>query len=265
MSTPERGWGSGRGLPPASPVSSSRVGQRVRRLGTADQLGVVRFVGEVEGRTGTWFGVEWDEHGKGDCDGELNGRRYFVCSQRGQKAGNAASFVRESELFSSGARVGARVGAAASASHPHVQRTRHAPSTRRWWCALARTCTTGRSGLEARPRPRSALLSVVQLTSAAADSMTFDFLMLMRNFSCCGARCIVRAAPLCRSPPPPVARRCGSLLAQLPEDDDGEQSASSAALSKMMGTDTGRGRPAVALREMTPPTTYRRITADNES
>jgi len=28
---------------------------------------------------------------------------------------------------------------------------------------------------------------------ACSDSRVFDFLMLMRNFSCCGARCIVRA------------------------------------------------------------------------
>jgi hypothetical protein len=100
------GW-SASGLPPAGPVTkpkaSLRVGQRVRKLGTASQLGTIRFVGEVDGRPGVWVGVEWDEIGVGDTNGELNGRRYFTCSQRGQRVGNAASFVRESELFFGGA------------------------------------------------------------------------------------------------------------------------------------------------------------------
>ena len=99
------GWSSG--LPPAGPTArpkaSLRVGQRVRLLGTANQLGHIRFVGELDGRPGVWVGVEWDELGLGDTTGELNGRRYFTCSQRGQKVGNAASFVRESELFVGGA------------------------------------------------------------------------------------------------------------------------------------------------------------------
>jgi hypothetical protein len=100
------GWSGG--LPPAGPTSrpkaSLRVGQRVRLLGTANQLGAIRFVGELDGRPGVWVGVEWDELGLGDSTGELNGRRYFSCSQRGQKTGNAASFVRETELFVGGAR-----------------------------------------------------------------------------------------------------------------------------------------------------------------
>jgi hypothetical protein len=105
------GW-SASGLPPAGPVSkpkaSLRVGQRVRKLGTAAQLGSIRFVGELDGRPGVWVGVEWDEIGAGDTNGELNGRRYFTCSLRGQRVGNAASFVRESELFVGGAHSAAR-------------------------------------------------------------------------------------------------------------------------------------------------------------
>jgi hypothetical protein len=89
--------------PVARPKSSLRVGQRARKLGTADQTGVIRYVGELEGRQGVWAGVEWDALGLGDTTGDLGGRRYFVCSHRGQKVGNAASFVRESELFVSGA------------------------------------------------------------------------------------------------------------------------------------------------------------------
>jgi CAP-Gly domain len=107
MSSHAGGWAPG-SLPPPGPVaqkakSSLRVGQRARKLGTANQTGVIRYVGDLDGRPGVWVGVEWDELGLGDTTGELNGRRYFVCSHRGQKVGNAASFVRESELFVSGA------------------------------------------------------------------------------------------------------------------------------------------------------------------
>lgn len=123
MSSHAGGWAPG-SLPPAGPVSrpksSLRVGQRARKLGTANQTGVIRYVGELEGRQGVWVGVEWDTLGLGDTTGDLNGRRYFVCSHRGQKVGNAASFVRESELFVSGAWPAA--GRSLLAAPPHVWR-----------------------------------------------------------------------------------------------------------------------------------------------
>ena len=133
------GW-SPAGLPPPGPVArpkaSLRVGQRARRLGTSDQLGVIRFIGEVDGRAGLWVGLEWDELGRGDTLGELNGRRYFVCSHRGQKVGNAASFVRESEVFVSGtataaARGAPRFPARLTRRRACAQRTRRARRTRR--------------------------------------------------------------------------------------------------------------------------------------
>jgi len=139
------GWSGG--LPPAGPTArpkaSLRVGQRVRLLGTANQLGHIRFVGELDGRPGVWVGVEWDELGLGDTTGELNGRRYFTCSQRGQKVGNAASFVRESELFVGGARPRSAPRRAAFRARdapltrarrrrPHAARREHAAHCGRW-------------------------------------------------------------------------------------------------------------------------------------
>ncbi len=136
MSAP--GW-SPNSLPPAGPVArqkaSLRVGQRARKLGTANQTGIIRYVGELDGRPGVWVGVEWDELGQGDTTGELNGRRYFSCSHRGQKVGNAASFVRESELFVAGAGVQRHAGqglctradAPPARRRAHGARREHAP------------------------------------------------------------------------------------------------------------------------------------------
>ena len=54
------------------------------------------------------------------------------------------------------------------------------------------------------------------------DSRVFNFLMLMRNFSCCGATCIVRAPTAACPPRQPRAHSPTPALAasQLPEDDD---------------------------------------------
>lgn len=39
----------------------------------------VRYVGEVQGTSGTWLGVEWDDPRRGKHTGEYNGVRYFQC------------------------------------------------------------------------------------------------------------------------------------------------------------------------------------------
>ena len=67
-------------------------------------VGTVRFVGEVEGRAGTWVGVEWDELTAGDMCGEVGGSVIFEVSNRGKRSRNCASLCRESELAVNGAR-----------------------------------------------------------------------------------------------------------------------------------------------------------------
>ena len=58
-----------------------QVGERVtlipfKRKG---QEGVVKFIGEVEGKnSGNWVGIELDEQ-KGECDGDCNGAQVFEC------------------------------------------------------------------------------------------------------------------------------------------------------------------------------------------
>lgn len=58
-----------------------QVGERVslipfKRKG---QEGVVKFIGEVEGKnSGNWVGIELDE-AKGECDGDCNGTQVFEC------------------------------------------------------------------------------------------------------------------------------------------------------------------------------------------
>ncbi|RLM00444.1 hypothetical protein CFD26_104878 [Aspergillus turcosus] len=56
-------------------------------------LCTVRYVGKVEGTTGEWLGVEWDDPTRGKHSGEHNGVRYFTCRSKYPTAG---SFVRPS-------------------------------------------------------------------------------------------------------------------------------------------------------------------------
>ncbi|KAE8352840.1 hypothetical protein BDV28DRAFT_120010 [Aspergillus coremiiformis] len=56
-------------------------------------LCTVRYAGRVEGTTGEWLGVEWDNPTRGKHSGEHQGVRYFTCKS---KHPTAASFVRPS-------------------------------------------------------------------------------------------------------------------------------------------------------------------------
>ncbi|KAJ2814621.1 hypothetical protein FBU31_007227, partial [Coemansia sp. 'formosensis'] len=41
--------------------------------------GTLRFLGPIDGKQGTWAGIELDEVGKGKNDGSVAGKSYFVC------------------------------------------------------------------------------------------------------------------------------------------------------------------------------------------
>ncbi|KAJ5206060.1 Leucine-rich repeat typical subtype [Penicillium cf. griseofulvum] len=66
------------------------VGQRRSFDG---HLSTIRYVGTVQGTTGDWLGVEWDDASRGKHSGEHKGVRYFSCKSRHPTAG---SFVRPS-------------------------------------------------------------------------------------------------------------------------------------------------------------------------
>ncbi|OMO81652.1 hypothetical protein CCACVL1_12327 [Corchorus capsularis] len=73
--------------------SSFSVGQRVHSSTDPRRVGTVKYVGNVEGYSGTWVGVEWDNEGDGKHDGSINGVRYFQARSQ-----NSASFVRPHNL-----------------------------------------------------------------------------------------------------------------------------------------------------------------------
>ncbi|KAJ5597693.1 hypothetical protein N7537_007777 [Penicillium hordei] len=66
------------------------VGQRRSFDG---HLSTIRYVGTVQGTTGDWLGVEWDDASRGKHSGEHKGIRYFSCQSKHATAG---SFVRPS-------------------------------------------------------------------------------------------------------------------------------------------------------------------------
>ncbi|RKF58752.1 Tubulin-specific chaperone E [Erysiphe neolycopersici] len=72
-----------------------RIGDRISyssKFGTSE-ICTLRYIGEVDGHQGQWFGVEWDDANRGKHDGSLDGKRYFSCHSPSSTAG---SFVRPS-------------------------------------------------------------------------------------------------------------------------------------------------------------------------
>ncbi|KAI4296992.1 hypothetical protein L6164_036905 [Bauhinia variegata] len=69
-----------------------RLGQRVHSSGDSRRIGTVKYVGPLEGYSGSWIGVDWD-NGEGKHDGSINGVRYF--NAKSEKSG---SFVRAQNL-----------------------------------------------------------------------------------------------------------------------------------------------------------------------
>ncbi|KAI9169110.1 hypothetical protein LWI28_007116 [Acer negundo] len=69
-----------------------KLGQRVHSVNDRRRIGTVKYVGEVQGYSGVWVGVDWDD-GNGKHDGSVNGVRYFRA--RAEKSG---SFVRVPNL-----------------------------------------------------------------------------------------------------------------------------------------------------------------------
>ncbi|XP_021758179.1 tubulin-folding cofactor E-like [Chenopodium quinoa] len=72
-----------------------KIEQRVHSIGDTRRIGTVKYVGAVQGYSGDWVGVDWD-NGDGKNDGSINGVRYFQA-----KLEKSASFVRP-HLLSTG-------------------------------------------------------------------------------------------------------------------------------------------------------------------
>ncbi|GAB4839529.1 hypothetical protein Ancab_029055 [Ancistrocladus abbreviatus] len=71
-----------------------KLGQRVHSAGDSRRIGTVKYIGALQGYSGEWVGVDWD-NGDGKHDGSINGVRYFqaACEKSG-------SFVRPQNLNS---------------------------------------------------------------------------------------------------------------------------------------------------------------------
>ncbi|KAG6814569.1 hypothetical protein H0H92_000097 [Tricholoma furcatifolium] len=67
------------------------------RISLAGYLGTVKYTGPVEGTSGTWLGVEWDDPSRGKHNGVKDGKQYFTCHVH-----NSGSFIRPSPKISYG-------------------------------------------------------------------------------------------------------------------------------------------------------------------
>lgn len=50
-----------------------------QRLSLKGHLCTVRFIGSVQGKSGEWLGVEWDDPARGKHNGTFEGVKYFEC------------------------------------------------------------------------------------------------------------------------------------------------------------------------------------------
>ncbi|XP_045780874.1 tubulin-specific chaperone E [Maniola jurtina] len=66
------------------------VGSRVK---CNDDFGTVKYIGEVQGYKGIWYGVEWDNAERGKHDGFVDDIQYFKTTKKG-----AGSFVRPNKI-----------------------------------------------------------------------------------------------------------------------------------------------------------------------
>ncbi|KAF5279447.1 hypothetical protein FQA39_LY05557 [Lamprigera yunnana] len=73
-----------------NPIKNVNIGDRVDCGG---YLGVVKYVGLIEGYHNTWIGIDWDDHNRGKHNGTVQGIRYFVAS-----AEQSGSFVRPDKV-----------------------------------------------------------------------------------------------------------------------------------------------------------------------
>ncbi|KAG2147251.1 hypothetical protein BD769DRAFT_1346477 [Suillus cothurnatus] len=67
----------------------SATGSRIYLL--SGYFGTVKYFGPVDGTTGLWLGVEWDDPARGKHDGIKDGKRYFDC-----RVPHSGSFIRPS-------------------------------------------------------------------------------------------------------------------------------------------------------------------------
>lgn len=67
------------------------IGSRIK---SGEDFGTVKYIGEVNGYKGIWYGVEWDNVARGKHDGTLDGYQYFKTSKQG-----AGSFVRPNKVL----------------------------------------------------------------------------------------------------------------------------------------------------------------------
>ncbi|XP_023938324.2 tubulin-specific chaperone E [Bicyclus anynana] len=66
------------------------VGSRVK---CSDDFGTVKYIGEVHGYKGIWYGVEWDNADRGKHDGIVEDVQYFKTTKPG-----AGSFIRPNKI-----------------------------------------------------------------------------------------------------------------------------------------------------------------------
>lgn len=73
-----------------SDVANFSIGMKVISI---DNIGIIRYIGELEGYSGQWLGIDWYNEDRGKHNGTVNGRTYFTA-----RSNTSGSFVRPQKV-----------------------------------------------------------------------------------------------------------------------------------------------------------------------
>ena len=114
------------------------------KIGT--KKGTVRFIGETEFASGTWYGVEL-EMAVGKNNGSVNGKSYFVCDDK------KGLFVKKSQIRLDRSATKSIGSKASSSSHLNTPKPRQ--DTQLWLPTIVRLTTNGSDIAEKKPTTKT--------------------------------------------------------------------------------------------------------------
>ncbi|XP_045465078.1 tubulin-specific chaperone E [Harmonia axyridis] len=74
-------------------AKSEKIFQIGDRIECSDSIGTVKYIGNIEGYSSIWLGIDWDDPNRGKHNGNFNGKQYFEASFQ-----SSGTFVRPEKV-----------------------------------------------------------------------------------------------------------------------------------------------------------------------
>ncbi|KAH6918438.1 hypothetical protein BKA70DRAFT_1416436 [Coprinopsis sp. MPI-PUGE-AT-0042] len=81
-------------MPPSPSTGAYSNWQCGTRISFNGHRGTIKYVGNVDGASGSWLGIDWDDADRGKHDGSKDGKRYFTA-----RCPHSGSFIRPSQTI----------------------------------------------------------------------------------------------------------------------------------------------------------------------